>query len=281
VVVLAAEVVVAAEVAAAVRLPAPRGPPAAPVVERRPVARALHGRAGQRLVARVEPPLARPARAPVSPAGGLAGKSTRTTAGKATRTTGKASTSTAGKSSKTTAGKTTRTTGKTSSSTAGKTGKTTKTTGKTTAGKTGKTTTGKTTAGKTTAGKTGGKTAGKSRKTLSPKVRNALRKRSLAKSFKGFKYRHWNKRWRTWLFFNPLDGGWYSFAPQTDAFIPAEFTAYDAPEQWDGDPEECPCATRAALQCPTLPEGDADVEAPEDPPEVPEELTGVNDPSDD
>ncbi len=106
-------------------------------------------------------------------------------------------------------------------------------------------------------------------------VKNALRRRGLARSFKNFKYRWWSKRWGNWLFYNPLDGDWYSYAPQTDAFIPADYLAYDPPDAYE-DPEDVTGLPPLAMVSPLLPPGDPDVDEPDDPDDVPPDLPGVS-----
>ncbi len=112
---------------------------------------------------------------------------------------------------------------------------------------------------------------------MKSKVKNSLRRRGLARSFRNFRYRWWSRRWGNWLFYNPLDGDWYSYAPQTDAFIPADYLAYDPPAFADG-PEDADTGCPAqAMGCPVLPAGDPDVDEPDEPDNDPPDLPGVSD----
>jgi hypothetical protein len=119
-------------------------------------------------------------------------------------------------------------------------------------------------------------TAKKPRKPLKPKVKNALQRKGLAKSFRNFKYRWWSNRWKNWLFYNPLDRGWYCFAPGCDCFVPADCCAYDPPDACEGpDDDDCGCPPQA-MQCQVLPPDNTDVEEPEEPSNEPPPLPGVD-----
>jgi hypothetical protein len=115
-------------------------------------------------------------------------------------------------------------------------------------------------------------TAKKPRKPVKSKVKNALRKRGLARSFRSFKHRWWSNRWKNWLFYNSLDSTWYTYAPETDCFVPADYCAYDPPEECEEGDEECGCPPQA-MQCPVLPPDDVNV--PEEPSNTPWPLPGV------
>jgi hypothetical protein len=105
-------------------------------------------------------------------------------------------------------------------------------------------------------------------------MKNALRKRGLAKSFRGFKHRWWSNRWKNWLFYNPWDSTWYSFAPESDCFVPTEYCAYDPPDACGGpDDEDCGCPPQA-MSCPVLPPDDKNV--PKEPSDVPWPLPQVD-----
>jgi len=111
---------------------------------------------------------------------------------------------------------------------------------------------------------------------VKPKIKKALQRRGLAKSFKNFKHRSWSKKWKNWLFYNSLDGGWYSYAPDSDCFVPADCCAYDPPDECDGpDDDDCGCPPQA-MQCPCLTPDD-NVDEPDEPPDDPPALPGVDD----
>jgi hypothetical protein len=120
------------------------------------------------------------------------------------------------------------------------------------------------------------KTAKKPRKPVNPKVKNALLKRGLVKSFRNFKYRWWSNRWKSWLFYNSLDGCWYSYAPGCDCFVPADCLAYDPPDECDGPGDDDTGCPSQAMQCPVLTPDDG-VDEPDEPQADPPPLKGEND----
>jgi hypothetical protein len=119
------------------------------------------------------------------------------------------------------------------------------------------------------------KSAKRPRKPVRPSVKRALLRRGLARSFRNFKYRWWSRRWRSWLFYNPLDAGWYCYAPSCDCFVPADYIAYDPPDECDGPDDDDSGCPQQAMRCPVLTPDDS-VDAPDDPSNDPPQLPGVD-----
>ena len=100
----------------------------------------------------------------------------------------------------------------------------------------------------------------------------ALSKLGLWRTYKNFSYRWWSARWNTWLFYNPTDTGWYFYSSGCRCWLPAQYIAYDAPEE-----EEMPDIPDQMWAVKQLPSNDPPVQAPQEPSQNPPPVPGVQD----